>query len=602
MKQQFIIIIALLTINTAFAQQDRWQELLQKKMPALPMASCLYQLGTYLEIDKAFTLEKVKEMNLVNRGEQLYVEFVDYKNNIERAEISNLPAEITTIWKNRASAWVKISDLLKIANDLSSDLYLSAVYYPTNDDEGPGVMGSDNYITNGANGGGIDIAVFDGGFNMLTEARAASAAPTPANTTVFNPTGDPLESGSQHGTGCVETVFDHAPAADYFLCKIYSLSDMGDAVDWCITQGVDIISHSISRYNLGWNDNTGAACAAVQTATNAGILFFTSAGNRNGTHWQGAFSDPDIDGNHNWQGNDEQNDFTVNDMGTVSINLQWNASPLVDAYDLFLVEDGTDIVLASSTNLFGYESIGWTNSSGSTMNVYLAVVAGSAGFTPAFEVFNHDNGAGNFEYASTNSSTTSPSNSTQANCISVGALPLGSYGSASGTSGIIASYSSRGPTNDGALAPDICAPTNTTTVAYGGAFGGTSCATPNAAGAAAAFWSAHPGVSANGIRAILFRKAQLYNDWGASGPDNLYGNGGLELYNWVANTVYIHSYNPAQPVNQQPYPGPQQADDFAPVDAHAVFLGGLYFAPNPGSILLDKEAVYRSLIEDAITD
>jgi hypothetical protein len=599
--KKILIIISLLFPFAALLGQQSWERLISAKMPDLPMDCALYQIASYGQADREDALRKAIGMNLIVKEDRFYVELVkgeSVEDKMDETYLRSLPAELTTRWKNRASAWVSLDQLLPLAQNLAADYHLHAVYYPHHDNQGPGQMTSDSYIANGLDGSGINVAIFDGGFDSLTEARAQMAAPQAGNTTVYNNTGNPLESDGRHGTGCVESVFDHAPGANYFICKIYSVSDMGDAVDWCIDQGVDVISHSLSRYNLGWNDNSGGACAAVQDATNAGMLFFTSAGNRNGTHWQGNWSDPDGDDNHNWTATDEANNFTVVDDGSVSIYLQWDASPGTDCYDLFLFDDATDAVLASSTSGSNYESIGWTNTSGATMNVYLAVVDGGASSNPEFEIFNHDNGAGNFQYSSTQGSTTSPSNSTQPNCISVAAVPWINYSSPAG-SNVIAGYSSRGPSNDGAMAPDIASTTNTTTVAYNGGFGGTSCATPNAAGLAAAFWSAHPGVSADGIRAILFRKAQLYNDWGASGPDNTYGNGGLELYDFVPNTVYIHSYSPAQPANQQPYPGPQEANDHEPDDAHAVFLGGAFLVPPvPGVIEMDRPAVYQSLIED----
>lgn len=89
------------------------------------------------------------------------------------------------------------------------------------------------------------------------------------------------------------------------------------------------------------------------------------------------------------------------------------------------------------------------------------------------------------------------------------------------------------------MAPDIVSPT-LTGVGNGGSFSGTSCSTPNAAGMAAAFWSAHPYLSNDGVRRIILRKAELYKDWGATGPDNVYGHGGLYLYDYHRKNRYIY--------------------------------------------------------------
>ena len=54
-----------------------------------------------------------------------------------------------------------------------------------------------------------------------------------------------------------------SPGATWRLYKTNSLADLGTAVDNCIANGVDVITHSISRYNTGWDDNSGDACGPV---------------------------------------------------------------------------------------------------------------------------------------------------------------------------------------------------------------------------------------------------------------------------------------------------------------------------------------------------
>ena len=176
-------------------------------------------------------------------------------------------------------------------------------------------------------------------------------------------------------------------------------------------------------------------------------------------------------------------------------------------------------------------------------------------------------------------------------------MPYGDYNDPAGTSGILASYSSRGPTNGGNQAPDICSPTGTTTVAYGGAFGGTSCATPNAAGTAAAFWSGHPFLSASGVRRILFAKAEIYKDWGASGDDNLYGRGGVFLFDYHIDNRYILSAagNTAS-APTLPYYSIEDVDNDAvvPENLRVYYLDKDATAPGT-SIIINKPMLYRSL-------
>lgn len=547
-------------------------------------------------VEQGLRLAKSKSMP-VQEG-RVYVEVVkgavtDLDLTIdEKALEKKLNLQFTSVYKNRASAWIGADRLLEVGKRLPKGYSLHPVNSISEDNQGPALTNSITYQSASTGGQGVRIAVIDGGFDGLTEARNAGVAPTAANTTAFNYTGSSFQSGGSHGTSCLETAFDHAPNAEYYLMKVSSLSDLGAAVQACINNGVDVITHSQSKYNTGWGDNSGAACAAAKDASDAGILFFTSAGNRNGTHWQGNFSDGDNDDWHNWSGGDEQNNFSVSEDGEVRARLQWNGSSLINHYDLYLYESGTNNILASSTNIAQFESFNYT--SDADRNVYLAVKARTPN-PPAFELFNHDKGCTDFQYASNAGSSTSPSNSTAANVISVGAVHRNNYNEPSGTMDIIASYSSRGPTNSGNQSPDISAPTSTSVM--GGTFSGTSCATPNAAGMAAAFWSGHPQLNARGVRHILFRKARLYKDWGDNGADPIYGRGGVFLYDYHVNNRYIVrsalNYNSSSTL---PYYDVARVDNHGnvPQNRRMIHLQGSDLVGNSGT-LLNKPMLYKSV-------
>lgn len=537
--------------------------------------------------------------DLLIQDEKIYVEFVrgavtDLDKTIDTNLLKrSLKIRIQSAYKNRASAWVAPTKLSELAKKLPVEYTMQEVVNQVEDNQGPALTNSSSYQGNNIGGEGIRIAIFDGGFAGLSTVRNLGQAPAVNNTEFFNLAGGTFEGGdNDHGTACVQTVFDHAPNARYFLFKINSAADLGRAVEICIQNDVNIISHSISRYNLGWGDDTGVACAAANEAARNGILFFTSAGNRNGKHWQGNFNSPDNDNWHNWSGNDEQNTFTIRDNGVVRFYLQWNSASTVDHYDLYLYEAGSNTLLASSTNTNGFESLSYTTAE--EQRVYVAIRARSAQ-PPAFELFNHDDDCTSFQYASTRGSTTSPSNATEDNVISVGAVPRTDYDSNSGTNSIIASYSSRGPTNEGHQAPDLCGPTNTGVV--GGSFGGTSCATPNAAGAAAAFWSGHPRLSADGVRLIIFQKAELYKDWGADQADDVYGYGGLYLHDYHQNNRYLlragANYDSGTDL---PYRGIYnvETDNIVPANLRMIYLEELDYVLHEGQVL-NKPELYTSI-------
>ncbi len=101
---------------------------------------------------------------------------------------------------------------------------------------------------------------------------------------------------------------------------------------------------------------------------------------------------------------------------------------------------------------------------------------------------------------------------------------------------VLEDFSSRGPSQDGRVKPDLVAPDGVSTATYGASNGvaypsgtgffGTSASAPHAAGAAALVKERHPSYTPAQIQAYLEERAI---DLGAAGKDNLYGSGRLSL-------------------------------------------------------------------------
>ncbi len=595
MRYLIVIVFAMSGISLQ-AQDVVWQQIISEKVPNdMRLAGSLYQLGRYAQTEPAAALAKAREWEMVSRQDgKIYIEleavgstdFID----VGPAEAAGL--EIQNSWKRFASAWAQPSQLITVGEQLSEYYTIRATNNMKSEFEGPLVMNDSTYTVNGVDATGMKIMVIDLGFDTLSEAQAAGALPGVILST--DHTGSGLQANGVHGTACMETVYDHATGATYYADRIGSSSDLGNAVDDAISDGVDIISFSVSYFNTGWSDNEGGACEAMNDAAQAGILCFVSSGNySDGDHYQGGWSDPDGDDWYNFSNGSERNYMVVGPGSQADVALQWAAGPdpFADDYDLFLYDSITGNLLASSTAAYDFESVTWTNNGANPVTVYVSILNDGSDEN-ALEMFSKD--AVPFGTSTATNATTSPSNCTEYNVICVGAVPQSLYGSAPGTGGINAGYSSQGPSNSGLTLPDVVGPTATTAFAYGGTWNGTSCSTPNCAGMAAVFWANNPSLSDDGVRKALLRQAEIFKDWGASGMDNIYGRGGMYVHDYKPNTIYIlASSGNSSGTSSLPYVSLEQANTNAPSNKNAFFLDYSYEQPPAGSIV-NKPMIYRA--------
>lgn len=104
----------------------------------------------------------------------------------------------------------------------------------------------------------------------------------------------------------------------------------------------------------------------------------------------------------------------------------------------------------------------------------------------------------------------------------------------------LATFSSRGPTTDGRVKPDLAAPGVSITAASAGSedgyttFSGTSMAAPFTAGTSALMLDANPDLEPDDVREILRRNTE---DWGIGGPDIDHGWGRIRVASSVAEAA-----------------------------------------------------------------
>ena len=165
--------------------------------------------------------------------------------------------------------------------------------------EGSSLIGAPTFHDAGYSGEGVHVAVIDIGFKGLTEAQANGDLPFNVIATDYTENG--LETEYVHGTACAEIVHDVAPQAQLYLFKVSDEIDISKAYDYCINNGIDIISSSIGTIGSGPGDGTGPIAQLCDDARDAGILVVNAAGNYAnteiatdlvvGTHWKGVFAD-----------------------------------------------------------------------------------------------------------------------------------------------------------------------------------------------------------------------------------------------------------------------------------------------------------------------
>ncbi|MBC8224205.1 S8 family serine peptidase [Candidatus Bathyarchaeota archaeon] len=384
---------------------------------------------------------------------------------------------------------------------------------PTLISEGVEVINADDAQALGYNGSGVKVAIIDMGFDITNPEISGSIV----EATSYSTPADITAGGyTQHGTACAEIVLDVAPGAQLYLYDVDTDIAFSNAVDRAIAQGVDVISMSLGWFNQPM-DGTGFLCEVVDNAKSNGIFFAISAGNDAERHWEGDFRDDDLDGYHNYDVTDETNEFYAYQGEEIWIVLNWDDWPASDQdYDLLLYDDTLNLVDYSDSAQTGTQSPTetiWLYAPHSGI-YYIVIEKYAATRNVNFDLYATYS---DIEYYVSSGSLNDPG--TAAGAFTVGATNV--------VDDSLEWYSSRGPTNDGRLKPDACAPADVYTTAYGySTFAGTSAATPHAAGAAAVLLSYNGSYTPSDLARVLKETAL---DLGDAGPDNSFGYGRISL-------------------------------------------------------------------------
>jgi len=399
----------------------------------------------------------------------------------------------------------------------------------------------------GYTGAGVKVGIID--FFDSTSwnpAQTAGEVPVPAGV-ICRSRGTACDvwsvsPGARHGTAVAEILHEMAPDARLYLAYAKTPGDYENVLDYFAAHGVKIVSHSLTWAYDGPGDGTGPAADIVAYAVSKGMVWLNAAGNSGeGAYWRAPWVDANANGWLDFVPGDELMRVTCSG----GLGLRWNdwgTGPRTN-YDVYVWDDPSkfpDISLATawSTNdqdagaspLESWNSMLSCTSGGVD---YLAVglwnpdtgaydALGTAGNGTAGDILEIGTSWAPMEYWSSPYSATIPF----ADTASPGAVSVGAIDPPTGI--LAGGYSSRGPTNDNRIKPDLSAASGIASFTFG-TFSGTSASAPAAAGAAALIIQAGLAGTPAQVKSYLMTSATI--DRGAVGADNIYGSGELILPN-----------------------------------------------------------------------
>lgn len=466
-----------------------------------------------------------------------------------RAAVAAAGGEVTGAFEGVLQAWLLPDGLIELAARPEIDYIRrpDSIVLAENDavaaaSEGMTAANAAAWHAAGWRGQGTRIAIIDAGFQGYA-ARLGIDLPQAVTVKNFVDGQPDAEVGSpsdtKHGTACAEIAYDMAPMAQMYLLKISTDVDLNEAIDYAISQRIDVISTSLTFVNVTPGDGTGRFATMAQRARDAGILWVTAAGNYRETHWSGAFNDTDGDGLHEYASGVEVNVFGPGNGTAFLIPAGTSLSPSIRWDDWTALNQDLRLLLlrynGSTFEIVAGSNNPQTGQSGQRPTERISYVTGGAAAIYGVAVQRNTGSRAVYMHLLT------PNRELDRR---VSAISLGNLADVAAVMTTAAvdvdvpfvreDYSSEGPTNGpggapggGFLKPDIAAFANVTTTSYGTrAFSGTSAATPHVAGAAALVLSAYPTAAPGEAQDYL--QTQAANQ-GVPGPDAQFGYGRLLL-------------------------------------------------------------------------
>ena len=399
--------------------------------------------------------------------------------------------------------------------------------------QGPPAHRSRPWNDAGITGQNVRVGIIDVGFEnfhslMGTELTTDVTAMCYQRMGVHTNSIQDCEWRGDHGTNVAESLMDIAPGASLHIANPMSPGDLRAAADWMASQGVSVINHSVTHLLDGPGDGTSpfhnSTLRTVDHVVGQGIVWVNSAGNHAQTSWFGRARDSNGNGWLNFDGAHEANGITVDGEEDLVVQIRWDDSwnGAETDLDLALYDEDAQSLIALSADLqngrLGHIPLELlTHQAEGQQNFQLAVRHDGGPLPEWFQMIVW--GARSLQHHTAGGSIGSPTESANPGMLAVGAANWSNTGT-------LEPYSSRGPTPDGRVKPEITGVDCGETALRPLGFCGTSQAAPHVAGLAVLVQQTFPELSPAGVAGYLKDSAAQRS---SPDPNNGWGHGLAEL-------------------------------------------------------------------------
>ena len=455
-----------------------------------------------------------------------------------RREVERRGGEVEAVFENVVMARLPVNDIAAVGEadalyfmDVSPTFHPLAAGYGRRVSEGVSITKADALQAAGVTGKGVKVGILDFGFQRYSALARAGEVPRAKAQRAFNRSGR-VEADTVHGTGCAEIIADMAPDAELYLAAVNGAAGQIIAAgQWLASQGVDIINFSGGGHYGPHNGSALLDRFVDHMVRERGVLWVNAAGNEGASHWTGMA----VDRNRN--GLVDSVDRRLPDLIALSGKQSGEQFQIMVIWD----DWGSDPRRPSSRQ--DLDAYLLANSARGLVPVAASREIQNGRGVPAEVVVARGVPRGQTLYLALHLKSVSrpvrvhvvatgarmaplvPSHSVGIPATSRGALSVGAVDARTNR---IEEFSSRGPTDDRRMKPDVVAPDNTISLAYvrddgsPGRFTGTSAAAPHVAGFAALLKQRNPSASTRDIRQAVLSQVRPR---GRRIPNTDYGHG-----------------------------------------------------------------------------